>query len=324
MKNIYVVKDDCYHSEKDIFGYFEDVNTMEHYKRIHPESVIQEIECLDKSVNYKEKHYIDNVKILQEELGIRTNRNILGKISSFHKWIKQHGYYPFCWRNEGEEHMWDIKVLDEIWYAKMDHGLCPILLLGKKQGEIELLQDLLMISDYEYAINALIRYLFEQKNGSSTFEKKKIGTRELWKEYDAIFILVLTPECREQLDKIYEIKDKTFILKRWRAVGVAVQYELNEKFLVFTHNENFLQRLKNFVQKNGYIEGTKESCIRTYLRPESRNEDRIEAVLRRLEVVWKKYPDMRFGELVEGLYGYGDIFTISDEILLEKLSEWKN
>lgn len=50
----------------------------------------------------------------------------------------------------------------------------------------------------------------------------------------------------------------------------------------------------------------------------SRDINRIEPFLKRLEIVWKKHPDWRFGQLLENTLIYtGDPFYIEDEEMIQ-------
>lgn len=53
-----------------------------------------------------------------------------------------------------------------------------------------------------------------------------------------------------------------------------------------------------------------------------RNPERIDEILNELEVLWKKYPDMRFGQLIENFCVQGCItrfFYQEDDITMKKL-----
>lgn len=53
-----------------------------------------------------------------------------------------------------------------------------------------------------------------------------------------------------------------------------------------------------------------------------RDPERINTILKELEVVWNKYPDMRFGQVVENFCVQGNInrfYYQEDDITLEKL-----
>lgn len=49
---------------------------------------------------------------------------------------------------------------------------------------------------------------------------------------------------------------------------------------------------------------------------------RITAVLRIVEELWRKYPDLRLGQLIVGLAG-GDPFYLEDDDLLKAVKQWQ-
>jgi len=56
-----------------------------------------------------------------------------------------------------------------------------------------------------------------------------------------------------------------------------------------------------------------------------RDPKRIPEILKRLEVVWKKYPDLRLGQLlVNAVYDQTDsiLFYIEDEKLIKKIEKF--
>ena len=61
-----------------------------------------------------------------------------------------------------------------------------------------------------------------------------------------------------------------------------------------------------------------------------RNPDRIKEILEIFEAVWRHYPDLRMGQLVEIIYktkisgdSKADLFNLEDSIFLEKLKKFK-
>lgn len=53
-----------------------------------------------------------------------------------------------------------------------------------------------------------------------------------------------------------------------------------------------------------------------------RDPERIKEIMKQLEILWNKYPDMRFGQIVENFCVQGNVtrmFYQEDEITLEKL-----
>ena len=55
-----------------------------------------------------------------------------------------------------------------------------------------------------------------------------------------------------------------------------------------------------------------------------RDPQRIEPTLKLLEELWKKYPDMRLGQLIENLASDAnlDAWTIEDSELQQTLNKW--
>jgi uncharacterized protein YihD (DUF1040 family) len=57
-----------------------------------------------------------------------------------------------------------------------------------------------------------------------------------------------------------------------------------------------------------------------------RDPKRIPKILKRIEKIWKKYPDLRLGQLIiDGtlLSGEEDLFYIEDEKLISKLEKFE-
>lgn len=54
-----------------------------------------------------------------------------------------------------------------------------------------------------------------------------------------------------------------------------------------------------------------------------RDPGRINAVLTELELVWRQYPDMRLGQLLTNVCGRVPLFSIEDEMILERLQHNK-
>lgn len=56
----------------------------------------------------------------------------------------------------------------------------------------------------------------------------------------------------------------------------------------------------------------------------SRDQKRIEPMLKKLEEAWKLYPDMRLGQLIAVCAGNDNIFGIEDEVMLERIQAYIN
>lgn len=56
----------------------------------------------------------------------------------------------------------------------------------------------------------------------------------------------------------------------------------------------------------------------------SRDQKRIEPMLKKLEEAWKLYPDMRLGQLIAVCAGNDNIFGIEDDIMLERIQAYIN
>lgn len=54
----------------------------------------------------------------------------------------------------------------------------------------------------------------------------------------------------------------------------------------------------------------------------SRDQNRIEPMLKKLEEAWKLYPDMRLGQLIAVCAGNDNIFGIEDEVMLERIQAY--
>jgi uncharacterized protein YihD (DUF1040 family) len=50
-----------------------------------------------------------------------------------------------------------------------------------------------------------------------------------------------------------------------------------------------------------------------------RPAERIPDVLRRLEIAWKKFPDMRLGQLLLAAWGPEGLFNVEDQELVEAI-----
>jgi hypothetical protein len=53
----------------------------------------------------------------------------------------------------------------------------------------------------------------------------------------------------------------------------------------------------------------------------SRDPNRIPGILKRIQVVWEKYPDLRLGQMVWNAAHPYDSFNIEDEYLVKRLEE---
>lgn len=52
--------------------------------------------------------------------------------------------------------------------------------------------------------------------------------------------------------------------------------------------------------------------------------NRIDAVMRTLEALWRKYPDLRFCQLIGCITGPGDHFYLEDDEFFEKLVKFQH
>lgn len=50
-----------------------------------------------------------------------------------------------------------------------------------------------------------------------------------------------------------------------------------------------------------------------------RDPNRIETTLKQIERIWKKYPDLRLGQLLCNVANYGALYYVEDNVLLELL-----
>ena len=50
-----------------------------------------------------------------------------------------------------------------------------------------------------------------------------------------------------------------------------------------------------------------------------RDPKRIDRILKLLEKHWKKYPDLRLGQIIQNFNGEGDVFYLEDSLLEEYL-----
>ena len=55
-----------------------------------------------------------------------------------------------------------------------------------------------------------------------------------------------------------------------------------------------------------------------------RDPKRIPKILKRIERLWKKYPDLRLGQLIVNVYGINDIYYKEDAAFIETLEEYYN
>lgn len=55
-----------------------------------------------------------------------------------------------------------------------------------------------------------------------------------------------------------------------------------------------------------------------------RNPDRIDKVLNTISKVWKKYPDLRLGQLIINVIPEDKIYNVEDDILENKIKERYN
>jgi hypothetical protein len=60
-----------------------------------------------------------------------------------------------------------------------------------------------------------------------------------------------------------------------------------------------------------------------------RDPERIDKILKEISRIWKKYPDLRFGQLLENIFGCERndnrcIFHIEDDIILVRLENFEN
>lgn len=52
-----------------------------------------------------------------------------------------------------------------------------------------------------------------------------------------------------------------------------------------------------------------------------RDKNRIPRITKKIETLWEKHPDMRFGQLVVCLLGT-DPFYLEDDLIEAKIDEW--
>lgn len=55
-----------------------------------------------------------------------------------------------------------------------------------------------------------------------------------------------------------------------------------------------------------------------------RNPDRIDEVLNTISRVWKKYPDLRLGQLIINVVPEDRIYNVEDDVLENKIKERYN
>lgn len=53
-----------------------------------------------------------------------------------------------------------------------------------------------------------------------------------------------------------------------------------------------------------------------------RDINRIDFILQRLEVIWKKYPDLRLGQLIMNVGNENSLYYLEDDELIEKLERF--
>ena len=53
-----------------------------------------------------------------------------------------------------------------------------------------------------------------------------------------------------------------------------------------------------------------------------RDPARIDPILKKLEVLWKKYPDLRFCQLIDNIMHNTDIFYVEDTLFEKKLDKF--
>jgi len=53
-----------------------------------------------------------------------------------------------------------------------------------------------------------------------------------------------------------------------------------------------------------------------------RNPNRISVVLSRLQAVWKKYPDLRLGQLITNVFRSDSLYYLEDDRLIDIIEEF--
>jgi len=53
-----------------------------------------------------------------------------------------------------------------------------------------------------------------------------------------------------------------------------------------------------------------------------RNPKRIPKILKEIEKIWKKNPDLRFCQLIQNPFGIEDIYHVEDKLLIQKLKDY--
>lgn len=53
-----------------------------------------------------------------------------------------------------------------------------------------------------------------------------------------------------------------------------------------------------------------------------RNPERIDKVLAAISEVWKRYPDLRFGQLISNVFSEPTLYFIEDDELIEKIKRF--
>lgn len=99
-----------------------------------------------------------------------------------------------------------------------------------------------------------------------------------------------------------------------------------QKFLsVFSHThipptELEYIRLDDSDSRKGMLEYMAKTLYeKSWFGGSGRDPGRINAVLSKIETIWRQYPDMRLGQLLINVCGKKDLFAIEDEALLERL-----
>ena len=55
-----------------------------------------------------------------------------------------------------------------------------------------------------------------------------------------------------------------------------------------------------------------------------RDPNRIPIVLNRLQAVWKKYPDLRLGQLITNVFRSDSLYYLEDDRLIDIIEEFYN
>lgn len=166
-------------------------------------------------------------------------------------------------------------------------------------------------------------------DGNKTrFERRSTGLPLLFKRGDIVKVIgrdvygiVIAPKEEEEHVKMRELAQTGDYFDF--QVPVAVIFNGKEYQTVFAHDhispahlefaqlddedtrKGFLEYMSNTLKNDSWFSGS------------ARHPERMEEILRRIETVWKKYPDMRLGQLLVNICGPNNLFTLEDEHLMQ-------